>query len=99
MNVSTIGRDKTLLHFVARQVAKHNHGQVGLKAALPSVMAAAKIQLSSLEVEVADLVKGLHEVTKAVEDISNDGAEDFKKVRKIASLLLATRFIFGKQDE
>ncbi len=46
------------------------------------MLAAAKIQLSSLEVEVADLVKGLREVTKAVEDISNNGAEDFKKVKK-----------------
>lgn len=74
------GRDKTLLHFVARQVAKHNNGRIDLKAALPNVMTAVKIQLSSLQVEMADLVKGLNDVTKAVKEITNDGAEDFQKV-------------------
>jgi hypothetical protein len=76
-------RDKTLLHFVARQVAKHNHGQVDLRAALPSVMTAAKIQLNSLEVEVAELVKGLRDVTKAVEEINDNAAVDFRKARTV----------------
>ena len=55
-------RSKTLLHFVAREVAKNAvGGGVALKASLPQCAAAVRLALPATRAELVDLARGLRD--------------------------------------
>lgn len=72
----TCCRSKTLLHFVAREVAKNSSGGgVALKAALPQCSAAVRLALPATRAELADLARGLRDSATIVDTIPDDETE------------------------
>ena len=72
----TACRSKTLLHFVAREVAKNaTGGGVALKAALPQCSAAVRLALPATRAELADLARGLRDSATIAETIPIEETE------------------------
>lgn len=63
-------RSKTLLHFVAREVAKNAAGGgVALKASLPNCTAAVRLALPATRAELADLGRSLRDSATVADTI------------------------------
>ena len=58
LHVPPPGRSRTLLHFVAREVARQHADGASLQATLPSAAAATQLDLEAAKAEVAELTAG-----------------------------------------